>query len=106
MNFFRTVTAIALLTTVASLGFAQETKKPTTDKDKASYALGQNLGRMVLRDGLDGKILDTDFIAKGMVDVMLKTDPLLSQAEQAKAMEAYAKIIKEYVAKKQEACVI
>ena len=56
-------------------------KKPLTldtQKDKASYAIGLNIGRSMKKDDVD---VDTDIIARGMKDALTGAKPLLTDEE-------------------------
>lgn len=55
----------------------------TTDKEKASYAIGQNVGNSLKHDGLD---VDPNIVAQGMKDSMTGAASKLSEADAQAAM--------------------
>jgi FKBP-type peptidyl-prolyl cis-trans isomerase FklB len=58
--------------------------KPTTDKEKFSYALGFQVGQGFKRDGLD---IDTQIMAQAIEEVLAGKDPQLTTDEMRGAME-------------------
>ncbi len=54
-----------------------------TDREKASYAIGQNIGSSMKRDGLD---VDPTILAQGLKDALTGATPKLSEAEAQAAM--------------------
>ena len=66
-----------------------------TDKEKASYALGMNVGQSMKRDALD---LDPNLVAQGLKDALSGSKTLMTEAE---AQEAFSKLRSEVIAKKQ-----
>lgn len=66
-----------------------------TDKEKASYALGMNIGQNMRKDALD---LDPGLVAQGLKDALSGSKTLMTEAE---AEAAFAKLRGEVVAKKQ-----
>jgi len=66
-----------------------------TDKDKASYALGMNIGAGMKKDNLD---VDPNIVAQGLKDALTGSKTLMTEAE---AQEAFAKLRSELIAKKQ-----
>ncbi|NOX76470.1 MAG: FKBP-type peptidyl-prolyl cis-trans isomerase [Gammaproteobacteria bacterium] len=62
--------------------------KPTTDKEKFSYAIGFQIGQGFKRDSLD---IDTKAMSQAIKDVLSNTDPQLSIAEMRGAMETAQK---------------
>jgi FKBP-type peptidyl-prolyl cis-trans isomerase len=67
----------------------------TTQKDKASYAIGMNIGTGLHRDSVD---VDPDILAKGLKDAMSGAKPLLSDDEMKSALTT----LQADVQKKQE----
>jgi FKBP-type peptidyl-prolyl cis-trans isomerase FklB len=69
-----------------------------TDKDKASYAIGLNMGKSMQKDAVD---IDPNILARGLKDGMAggKTKPLMTDEEAAAAINA----LKAEVKKTQEA---
>lgn len=58
--------------------------KPTTDKEKFSYALGFQVGQGFKRDNLD---IDTQIMAQAIEEVLSGKDPQLTSDEMRAAME-------------------
>ena len=54
-------------------------------KQQISYALGLDIGRDFARAGID---VDPEILARGIADVLLKRDPLLSPEQMQAAMQA------------------
>ena len=102
MNLLRTVSAVALLTAVSTVAFAQG-PKPVDERDQASYTLGQNIGASLKGDGLDGKILNPEFVVSGLLDALTDAKPALTEAEREKAMKAYQQKIITYIQEKRAA---
>jgi len=68
----------------------------TTDKDKAGYAIGMNIGKSLQHDGLE---VDPNVVAQGLKDAMTGAPSKISEAE---AQEAMGKLRTQVMAKKQE----
>jgi FKBP-type peptidyl-prolyl cis-trans isomerase FklB len=83
-------------TSGASTGSTQSSTL-MTDKDKASYALGMNIGQNMRKDALD---LDPGIVAQGLKDALSGSKTLMTEAE---AQQAFAKLRNEVIAKKQAA---
>lgn len=66
-----------------------------TDKEKASYAIGMNIGTSLKRDGLD---VDPNIVSQGLKDAMSGTASKISEAD---AQQAMGKLRSEVMAKKQ-----
>ena len=58
----------------------------TTEKDKASYAIGMNLGKSMRTDGAD---LDPDIVARGMKDGFSNGKVLMTDQEAQAALMAF-----------------
>jgi FKBP-type peptidyl-prolyl cis-trans isomerase FklB len=75
----------------AKTGTSTTAKKPavpltlTTQKDKASYAIGMNIGKSMHRDGVD---IDTSILLRGLKDGMSGAKPLLTDDEAKAALTA------------------
>jgi FKBP-type peptidyl-prolyl cis-trans isomerase len=54
-----------------------------TDKEKASYAIGQNIGNSLKHDGLD---VDPAIVSQGLKDAMTGATSKLSEADEKEAM--------------------
>jgi FKBP-type peptidyl-prolyl cis-trans isomerase len=63
-----------------------------TDDQKASYALGQDLGRNL---GGSGARIDTDALLAGFADALAEIDPQLPVAEQQQALMAFGQSVQE-----------
>ncbi len=59
------------------------TLAPKTQKEKASYAIGLNIGTGLHRDGVD---VDPNMLLRGIKDAMAGTKPLLTDDEQKAAL--------------------
>jgi FKBP-type peptidyl-prolyl cis-trans isomerase FklB len=55
----------------------------TTDKEKASYAIGQNIGKSLQHDGLD---VDPNVVSQGLKDAMSGVTSKISEADAQAAM--------------------
>ncbi len=62
--------------------------KPTTDKEKFSYAIGFQIAQGFKRDSID---IDTNAMSQAIKDVLTNTTPQLSVAEMRDAMETAQK---------------
>lgn len=67
----------------------------TTDKEKASYAIGQNIGTSLKRDQLD---VDPNIVSQGLKDAMSGAPSKISEAD---SQEAMGKLRSAVMAKKQ-----
>ncbi len=67
-----------------------------TDKEKQSYAIGENIGNNLKSDGLD---VDPNIVAQGLKDAMTGAKSQMSDAEMQEAM---GKLREQVVARKQE----
>jgi len=56
-----------------------------TQKDKASYAVGMNIGKSMKKDNID---IDPEILARGMRDALEGKEPLLSEEETQKVLAA------------------
>ncbi|MCI0357799.1 MAG: FKBP-type peptidyl-prolyl cis-trans isomerase [Planctomycetaceae bacterium] len=78
-----------------SPGTAQESKPPSagdaqlkTLEDKAAYAIGLNIGKGLLSDELS---VNPDLVAKGLVDALKKSKPLLTEDQIVATMTEFSK---------------
>jgi FKBP-type peptidyl-prolyl cis-trans isomerase FklB len=75
----------------AKTGTSTTAKKPavpltlTTQKEKASYAIGMNIGKSMHRDAVD---IDTSILLRGLKDGMSGAKPLLTEDEAKAALTA------------------
>jgi FKBP-type peptidyl-prolyl cis-trans isomerase len=60
----------------------------TTDKQKASYALGQSMARSLQRGGLTTDDVDTAIIGRGIRDALSNAKPALTEDQQKAALTA------------------
>ena len=63
-----------------------------TPRDKASYAIGANIGKSMKKEGVD---LDPSILARGIRDGITGNKPLLTDAEAQAAMVAFSAQMKE-----------
>jgi FKBP-type peptidyl-prolyl cis-trans isomerase FklB len=76
----------------------------TTDKQKASYALGQSMARSLQRGGIAPEDVDTLVIARGIRDALSSAKPALTDDQQKAALTALAASMKPKIeAKNKEA---
>jgi len=57
-----------------------------TPKDKASYAIGQNIGKAMKKDAVD---IDPNLLARGIKDALAGAKPALTDAEAQAALQAF-----------------
>lgn len=57
-----------------------------TVTDKASYAIGLNIGNSITSDELE---VNADLLIRGLTDALRKAEPALSEEEMVNAMQAY-----------------
>lgn len=80
----RTLCFVLCLMAPCTAMFAQDAKAPDkktvfeTDLEKVSYAIGLNVGRQFLQEGLE---LDVDKVAMGIATVLNGSDPVLTPEE-------------------------
>lgn len=67
-----------------------------TDKEKASYAIGLNIGKSLKHDGLD---VDPNIVSQGLKDALTGATSKISEAE---AQEAMTKLRSQVMAQKQQ----
>jgi len=99
-RFTTTTTIIAVLAAVmlSACNSSQSSKTVTltTDLDKASYAIGVNLGNNFKSSYIE---VNTDAVARGIADVQVGNDLLLTEVEMAAAMDSLqARAEKGYLA--------
>jgi FKBP-type peptidyl-prolyl cis-trans isomerase len=80
----------------ASTSGAAPASPYTTDQQKASYAIGQNIGNSLKHDGLD---VDPNVVSQGLKDALTGAKSQISEAE---SQEAMTKLRNEVMARKQE----
>src|SRR5271170_5072912 len=97
-----TTTPKSSTTTTPKTGTATTAKKPAvpltlkTQKDKASYAIGVNIGKSMKKDSVD---IDTAILLRGLKDGMSGAEPLLTDDEARAVMTT----LQADLRKKQEA---
>lgn len=64
-----------------------------TQKQKASYAIGMNIGRSMKKDGVD---IDPELIAKGIKDAMSDAKPLLTDEESKAALTTLTSDVRKH----------
>ncbi len=80
--------------------FAAETAKPmTTDKEKASYGVGMNVGKRFKTDSID---LDLEAFIRGIKDTMTGAQPAIPEADVEKALDQLRKDVAEKAAQQGE----
>jgi FKBP-type peptidyl-prolyl cis-trans isomerase FklB len=76
----------------------------TTSKQKASYAIGMNIGKTMKKDGVD---IDTTILARGMRDAIAGNKPLLTDDEAKAALtELQASMQKQQETKSKAAALL
>jgi FKBP-type peptidyl-prolyl cis-trans isomerase FklB len=90
----------------ASQGTAQELSPPgaaapqlKTLDEKAAYAVGLNMGQRLLADEL---ALNPDLVARGVVDALKKSKPLLTEEQITATMTEFVKVVQTKAAAKQK----
>jgi FKBP-type peptidyl-prolyl cis-trans isomerase len=80
-------TALRLIAVLALLApVSCSSKTPKSDTEKASYAIGQDIGNSLSRVKND---IDIDFVNQGLSDKIKGKDSKLSQEEMMKVMQAF-----------------
>lgn len=79
------VLTLALAVT-ACWSHAETAPKISTDSQKAAYAIGQNIGKTLLRDAPD---LDSAIVQQGLGDAMAKRAPAITAEQQEQALGAF-----------------
>lgn len=80
--------ALWMLLVTASLVTAQERPVLKTDEEKASYAIGLDIGTNFKRQSID---IDQGALKAGITDALSGRDPLLTDEEARNAMNAFRK---------------
>lgn len=80
----------AMLACAMSMNAAAAGKKPSTDKERLSYAIGVQIGGSLKRQGLD-KDIDTKVLGEAITDVLKGHKPRLSEEEMKAAFEKFQK---------------
>lgn len=103
----KTLLAIALMAFggIISAAWAQEEGpmpgiELKTLKEKASYAIGQNIGAGIAQDGLD---VDAELIARGLLDALTNAKPALTEEEAAKVLREFSQKMQAAAAEKAKA---
>jgi FKBP-type peptidyl-prolyl cis-trans isomerase FklB len=79
----------------SATGSNPQSSSLATDKEKASYALGMNIGQQMKNDALD---IDPNLVSQGLKDALSGSKTLMTEAE---AQAAFAKFRTELMARKQ-----
>lgn len=85
MKQFNNVMVGAALALAINLGAAEEPKPLSTQKEKASYGVGMNVGRSFKSDLID---LDIDSFVRGFKDALAGTKSAVSEEDLEKAIAA------------------
>jgi FKBP-type peptidyl-prolyl cis-trans isomerase FklB len=75
----------------------------TTQKQKSSYAVGVNIGRMLSRDGLDANAISSAAFLQGVRDILAGKKPALTDQELQAALVALKSDVDKAVAAKNKA---
>ncbi len=99
---FRTLIMVVLLCGLPATAAAQDKQKPgkkelETDKQKASYGLGRNIGKELASNGVN---LDYDLFIQGIKDVLAKKKSPLTQKEMVSAFQKFMKESRKQLAAK------
>ena len=65
---------------------------PKTVKDQASYGIGFNIGNSLKQDELD---VNAAMIARGLIDALSGTKPILTEEQMQKALAEFQKIVEQ-----------
>jgi FKBP-type peptidyl-prolyl cis-trans isomerase FklB len=84
MKLFITVTICALL--IAGHVFAADQAEPKSQKDKASYSIGFDIGSNMKRQAID---LNADLMCQGMKDGFSGAKPLLDEKEMSQTLRTF-----------------
>jgi FKBP-type peptidyl-prolyl cis-trans isomerase FklB len=84
--------AFLALAMFAGPAFGEEAVVLKTQKDKASYGIGMNIGKNLKRDAVD---VDPDLVSKGIKDAFSGGKTLMSDEEYRATMSALQKEIRE-----------
>jgi FKBP-type peptidyl-prolyl cis-trans isomerase FklB len=76
---------------------------PTTDKEKASYAIGINIGKGLKKDDVD---VDVDMLARGMKDAIAGNKQLITDEEAKTAVEALQTQVRNHLQEVHDAAVV
>jgi len=81
---------------VAVQGMAQDSAILKTQRDKVSYSMGLDIGRMLKMQGVD---VDLELVTRGLKDAYTGNQPLLTDEEMQEVLTNFKK---EFIAKQQE----
>lgn len=90
------LSSLLLLTPAAQADEKTELKLETVNQ-KASYAIGMNIGRQMARDELE---IDVKALTAGMSDILAGKDSRLNEEELQAAMEAFQEILRTKAAER------
>ena len=76
---------------------------PTTDKEKASYAIGMNIGKGLKKDAVD---VDVDMLARGMKDAIDGNKQLITDEEAKTAVEALQAQVRSHLQEVHDAAMV
>ncbi|HCQ32440.1 MAG TPA: hypothetical protein DIV54_02995 [Verrucomicrobiales bacterium] len=83
---FRHTTAACLLLVLLATGAPAQEPKLESDRDKASYLIGRNIGETINRDGIK---LNIENLVVGLREGLSGKDSRISEADAAKVMETF-----------------
>jgi FKBP-type peptidyl-prolyl cis-trans isomerase FkpA len=86
MNFFKT----AALATAVSLAFGAQAQELKTDKEKASYAIGMNMGSSIKQNVPDKNDIDLALLIKGLTASATGAPTLMTQEQAGAALNAFS----------------
>lgn len=93
--------ALALpLAMMSDAVLAAEPAKPTTDAQKAAYAIGYHFGSSLGRDAPD---IDADAVGRGLADALKKRQPALNDEQRAAAITSFQQTLAAQQTKRMEA---
>lgn len=75
---------------------------PTTQKEKASYAIGMNIGRGLKKDDVD---VDVEMLARGMKDAIAGNKQLITDEEAKSAVEALQVDVRKHMQEVHDAAI-
>lgn len=92
-----TLSAATALAQPAAAPGQPPSQAPKTLKEQASYGIGFNIGHNLKEDELD---VDPAMLARGLVDALSDAKPLLSEAEIARALAEFQKVLDQQMAQR------
>ena len=87
----RTLIAVLVAAGIGGGCYAEEASPLSSPRDKVSYGVGMQIGRNLLRQGM---LVDPEVLTRGIRDALAQSEPAVSEAEFAAAMEVFQKEMK------------